>query len=198
MDKKLGSVAIFCGSNSGNDKIFRERAYEVGALLAKRDISLIYGGARVGLMGSVAKGAYENGGVVVGVMPTFLKIKELDNKEITKLVEVENMHERKMEMHNLSDGVITLPGGFGTFDELFEMLTWAQLSIHKKPIALYNINGFFDPLKSMLANMVDSGFLKKVYLQTIIIESDINIILNKMESYVAPDLEKWIHSSQDI
>src|SRR5579871_5059480 len=136
-------IVVFCGSSSGTDGVYAEQAYMTGATLAKLGIGLVYGGARVGLMGAVADGALAHGGEVIGVLPRFLSGKEIGHEGLTDLVLVDTMHERKMKMHDLSDGVITLPGGFGTMEEMFEMLTWGQLGIHRKPIGLLNIAGFY-------------------------------------------------------
>src|SRR5687768_1380717 len=137
----MKSVAIFCGSSSGSDSIYYSQAAMLGKILAHRKIQIVYGGAKVGLMGAVADGALKEGGKVIGVLPNFLKSKEIAHTGLTDLILVESMHERKLKMHELSDGIIALPGGFGTLEELFEMLTWSQLGLHKKPIGLLNING---------------------------------------------------------
>jgi len=129
---KLKSIVVFCGASEGYDNTYREVAYELGSYLATNKIRLVYGGAKVGLMGALADGALQNGGEVIGVIPNFLETSEIANKNITELVRVETMHDRKIKMHELSDGIITLPGGWGTMDEMFEMLTWAQLGLHKK------------------------------------------------------------------
>src|SRR5215203_5745857 len=143
-------VSVFCGSSLGTDEVFQKHAHFVGETLAIQKIGLVYGGANVGLMGAVADGALSKGGEVIGVLPNFLRAKEIAHKNLTQLILVETMHERKTMMNELSDGVIALPGGFGTLEEFFEMLTWAQLGLHKKPIALLNIGGFFDSLKSFI------------------------------------------------
>ena len=139
-------LTVFCGSSNGSNKIFKEEAYKLGQKLAENKIELVYGGANVGLMGVIADSVLENRGVAIGVLPNFLKKIEVEYKGLSELILVDSMHERKAKMNELSDGVITLPGGFGTLEEFFEMLTWAQLGLHKKPIAIYNIDGFFDDL----------------------------------------------------
>lgn len=185
-------ITIFCGSNFGNDKAFEEQAYELGKTLASLGIDVVYGGAKVGLMGTVANGALENGGNVVGVLPKFLVEKEIAHDSLTKLILVDTMHERKIRMHELSDGIIALPGGFGTLEEFFEMLTWAQLGLHKKPVALLNVNGFYDPLITMIQSMVDKGFLKEVYQRLIIWSDNIGDLLEGMENHEGPSVDKWI------
>ena len=188
----MKSITVFCGSSLGSLKIFQDQAYLLGQKLAQRNINLIYGGANVGLMGAVANGAVENRGTVIGILPNFLKEKEIAHEHLNELIVVETMHERKTKMNELSDGVITLPGGFGTLEEFFEMLTWAQLGLHKKPIAILNIDGFYDDLLRLVQNMVDKGFLKEVNQQMIIVSDNIDELLNKMVLYKPPLEEKWV------
>ncbi len=128
-------VTVFCGSSYGTDNLYKDQAFLLGQTLANQEIGLVYGGAKVGLMGAVADGVLSKGGEAIGVLPYFLQKKEVAHEQLTELILVETMHERKAKMNELSDGVIALPGGFGTLEELFEMLTWAQLGLHKKPIA---------------------------------------------------------------
>jgi uncharacterized protein (TIGR00730 family) len=188
----MNRITVFCGSSFGSEKTYELQAYLVGATLAKRKIGLVYGGARVGLMGAVADGAVENGGEAIGVLPEFMKGKEIQHEKLTELIMVSTMHERKMKMNELSDGVIALPGGFGTLEEFFEMLTWGQLGLHQKPIALLNINGFYNELLSFLQTMVDKGFLKEVNQKMLIAGNSIDEVLEKMHSYQAPTVSKWI------
>ena len=185
-------ISVFCGSSSGNDNIYLEQARLLGQTLASQNIELVYGGAKVGLMGALADGALNAGGKVIGVLPRFLQLKEIAHEGLTELILVDSMHERKMKMNELCDGVIAMPGGFGTLEEFFEMLTWAQLGLHKKPIAILNIDGFYDDLTSLIKRMVDSGFLKDSNRQMLLISSDINDLLDQMKNYVAPAVGKWI------
>jgi uncharacterized protein (TIGR00730 family) len=185
-------VTVFCGSSSGSDKIFEEQAYLLGKTLAENKIDLVYGGAKVGLMGAVANGVLQNGGKVIGVLPNFLSVKEIAHEELTELILVETMHERKTKMNELSDGVIALPGGFGTLEELFEMVTWAQLGLHKKPVAILNTNGFYNSLIEMIQKMVDAGFLKQINQQMLLTSDNISGVLEKMKNYQAPVVAKWI------
>ncbi len=185
-------VSVFCGSSLGTDEIFQKHAYLLGEALATQKIGLVYGGANIGLMGAVSDGALFKGGEVIGVLPNFLQAKEIAHKNLTQLILVDSMHQRKTTMNELCDGVIALPGGFGTLEEFFEMLTWAQLGLHKKPIALLNIDGFFDSLKNFIQTMVDKGFVKKQNRDMILISDNINDLLNQMKTYVAPSVEKWI------
>ena len=185
-------ITVFCGSSYGTEKIFEDTAYQLGKVLAEKKIGLVYGGAKIGLMGAVANGALNNGGHVIGVLPNFLKGKEIAHENLSKLIIVETMHQRKTKMNELSDGVIALPGGFGTLEEFFEMLTWAQLGLHEKPIAILNVNGFYDSLKELLQTMVDKGFLKKENQNMFLLGNDIEELINQMENYKAPSIVKWI------
>jgi hypothetical protein len=186
------AIAVFCGSSSGNNENYKKQAVRLGQMLAKKNIDLVYGGAKVGLMGAIAEGALNNGGKVIGVLPTFLKSKEIAHSELTELILVESMHERKTLMHEMSDGVIALPGGFGTMEEFFEMLTWSQLGLHKKPIGMLNIDGFYNALISLLDNMVEKGLLKPKNREMLLVDDNIDSLLYQMEQYIAPFVPKWI------
>ncbi|CAN1574571.1 COG1611 Predicted Rossmann fold nucleotide-binding protein [Flavobacteriaceae bacterium] len=186
-------ITVFCGSSSGTEEIYTSKATLLGETLAKRNIELVYGGAKVGLMGAVADGVLSEGGKVIGVLPNFLGSKEIAHPKLTQLILVDTMHERKTKMNDLSDGVIALPGGFGTLDELFEMLTWAQLGLHKKPIAILNVDGYYDALIVFVQTMVDKGLLKEVNQQMLLVSDTIDELLDKMENYVAPKVGKWIN-----
>ena len=188
----MKSVTVFCGSSFGSEDIYRREAEHLGQLLAEQNIKLIYGGAKVGLMGVIAGAALEAGGKVVGVLPQFLRSKEIAHEGLTELILVDSMHERKNRMHELSDGVIALPGGFGTLEELFEMLTWAQLGLHKNPIGLLNVNGYYDALIDLIHHMVDKGFLKPVNQKMLLSSDSVLELLQTMNNYVAPEVGKWI------
>ena len=164
----------------------------LGKALAQRNIELVYGGANVGLMGAVADSVLKNDGKAIGVLPSFLRSKEIAHTQITELIFVETMHERKTKMNDLCDGVIALPGGFGTLDELFEMLTWGQLGLHKKPIAILNVGGYFDSLIAFTQTRVDKGLLKEANQQMLLVSDSIDDLLGKMENYVPPSVGKWI------
>jgi len=179
----MKSIVVFCGSSDGYNEAYREAAYELGAMLATRNIRIIYGGAKMGLMGALADGALENGGEVIGVIPEFLKTTEVAHERLTQLITVETMHERKLKMHELSDGIITLPGGWGTMEELFEMLTWSQLGLHSKPVGLLNVNGYYDALKALTDNMVAEGFLNEFVNATLLINGSMDDLLAQMEAY---------------
>jgi uncharacterized protein (TIGR00730 family) len=188
-------ITVFCGSSFGTDAIYEQQAILLGKTLAAQNIDLVYGGANVGLMGAVADGVISGGGKVFGVLPNFLQQKEIAHTHLTELILVETMHERKTKMNDLSDGVIALPGGFGTLEEFFEMLTWAQLGLHQKPIAILNVNGFYDELISLLQTMVNKGFLKEVNQKMLLISDDIEDLLKQMKNYKAPAVGKWIDKS---
>ena len=188
----MKSIAIFCGSSNGSEEVYRSQAVLLGETLAQRNIRIVYGGAKVGLMGAVADAALNAGGNVVGVLPHFLRTKEIKHERLSELIMVESMHERKTKMHELSDGFIALPGGFGTLEELFEILTWAQLGLHKKPVGLLNVNGFYDSLQHLLDTMVEKGFLKEINYSMLLIGNDIAELLEKMNQYHAPAVGKWI------
>lgn len=187
----MKNIAVFCGSNSGTNPLYKEMALELGTKLAKNNIGLVYGGAKVGLMGAVANGALDNGGKVIGVLPSFLKEKELEHTLISQNIIVETMHERKAKMYDLSDGIITLPGGFGTLDETFEFLTWAQLTLHKKPTGILNIDGYYDKLLEFIEVSINSNFVKPEYHNLFIVDNNIDNLLERMKAYVPPLNDKW-------
>ncbi|WP_334126793.1 TIGR00730 family Rossman fold protein [Empedobacter brevis] len=189
-------LTVFCGSSNGSNKVFINEAYKLGKKLVENEIELVYGGANVGLMGIIADSVLENKGVAIGVLPHFLKKVEVEYKGLSKLILVDSMHERKAKMNQLSDGVITLPGGFGTLEEFFEMLTWAQLGLHKKPIAIYNIDGFYDDLLLFIKSMVTKGFLKQENYDMLIVSDDLDDLFDQIKNYVAPTVGKWINENQ--
>ena len=191
-------ITVFCGSSFGTDEIYEKQAFKLGEILAYRKIGLVYGGANVGLMNAVANGSINKGGEVTGVLPVFIKDKGIAHKNLTELILVNTMHERKTKMNELSDGVIALPGGFGTLEEFFESLTWGQLGLHKKPVGLLNINGYYDPLKILAKTMVEKGFLKEVNRKMLLISDDIESLLDLMENYIAPAIDKFIIRENNI
>lgn len=191
-------ITVFCGSSFGTDEIYEKQAFKLGVTLAERKIGLVYGGANVGLMGAVANGSLSKGGEVIGVLPVFIKDKGIAHKNLTELILVETMHERKTKMNEMSDGVIALPGGFGTLEEFFETLTWGQLGLHRKPVGLLNINGFYDSLKILAKTMVEKGFLREENRKMLLINDDIEKLLDVMENYIAPTIDKWIIRENNI
>jgi uncharacterized protein (TIGR00730 family) len=189
---ELKRICVFCGSNSGTRPEYTQAAENVGRLLVKQGCSLVYGGGKVGLMGTIADTVLAAGGEVIGVIPHALMLKEVGHTGLTKLRIVNTMHERKALMAELSDAFIALPGGYGTLDEFCEILTWAQLGLHNKPCGILNVNGYFDPLIELFQKSVAEGFLRKQHADMLMIESDPEILLKKMAAYQPPRTEKWI------
>lgn len=179
----MKSVAVFCASRPGTNPVYREAAQYVGKFLADKGFSIIYGGGRVGLMGAVADAALQAGGEVIGVIPYFLDKQELAHKELSELIMVKSMHERKMKMSELSDAVIALPGGFGTLEELTEMLTWSQLALHQKPIGILNINSYYDKMEQLFDQMQAEDFLHSEVRKIAIFDKDIAALLEKMQQF---------------
>lgn len=189
---QLKRMAVYCGSSAGTDEIYSQEAYRLGMIMAQRKIGLVFGGGKVGLMNSVANGVLDHGGEVTGVLPKFLDRVELAHEKLTEMVVVSTMHERKYRMYELSNGIIALPGGYGTLDELFEMLTWEQLGLHKKPVGILNTNGFYDSLLEFLHSMVCKGFLKKEYEDILLVSKNVPGLLELMENFQPPSVGKWI------
>ncbi|EDM43276.1 hypothetical protein SCB49_00937 [unidentified eubacterium SCB49] len=189
---KLKRICVFCGSSDGNDNEITNAAVELGTAFVKHEIELVYGAAKIGVMGTIAQTMLDNGGKVVGIIPGFLKVKEVVYEDLTELYVTENMHERKLMMQEKSDGFITLPGGFGTLEELFEVITWQQLGLHAKPIGLLNCNGFYDELIAMLKTMVSKGFLSEENYRLLIVDATVSGLLDKMEQFKAPKKPLWL------
>jgi uncharacterized protein (TIGR00730 family) len=189
----MKSAVVFCGANTGSNLMYAAAATEMGQALAQRQIHLVYGAGKVGLMGILADAALRSGGEVTGVIPFFLRKKEVCHEGLTKLYVVDSMHERKIKMAQLSDAVIVLPGGYGTLDEVFEMLTLAQLGQGQHPVGILNVNGFFTPLIQQMDLMVAEGFLKPANRGLAIVATSIPELLDRLEAYEAPPNEgKWI------
>lgn len=185
-------VCVFCGSGAGARPAYAAAARQVGAMLAERGIGLVYGGGRVGLMGEVADAALAAGGEAVGVIPKALLEKEIGHDGLTRLHVVGTMHERKTLMADLSDGFLTLPGGYGTLEEFCEVLSWAQLSIHEKPCALLNVGGYFDPLSAFLDAAVAEGFVRPEHRGFVLEDDDPGRLLDAMARYEPPRAKKWV------
>jgi uncharacterized protein (TIGR00730 family) len=192
----MKSISVFCGSSEGNDDYIISKAYELGVLFAQKEITLVYGAAKIGVMGKVAKGVLDNQGKTIGVIPEFLKLKEVYHTNLTELVVTKNMHDRKVIMYEKSDGFMILPGGFGTMDEFFEISTWGQLGLHTKPIGILNLNGFYDDLINLANNMVKKDFLKLENLNAIVIDETIDGLLDKMNNYKPLPVPKWLKKEQ--
>lgn len=196
MPQVIRSACVFCGSNSGQNPAFRAAAAELGGLLAREGVAVIYGGGNVGLMGVVADAALAAGGKVIGVIPHGLEVKELAHRGLTRLHVVDSMHERKALMAELADGFIALPGGLGTFEEFFEIVTWSQLGIHRCPCVLLNVAGYYDRLIAMLDHAVREELLKPQYRQMILVANTPAAALAAMRAYESPIVEQWIRRGQ--
>ncbi|MEY4926318.1 MAG: hypothetical protein RI894_754 [Bacteroidota bacterium] len=186
-------ICVYCGSSRGNNEIYRQAAAELGKTFAQRQIGLIYGGGRVGLMGLIAESAMKHGGEVTGIIPHFLNDSEgIAFDSITHVHVTDTMHTRKAMMYDMADGFIALPGGYGTLDEVFETVTWAQLGLHQKPIGLLNINGYYSHLVAHLDLMVREGFLSEKNRSMLLIADTLPELLQLMWHYKAPDSSKWL------
>ena len=186
-------LCVFCGSSAGSPPIYAEATRQMGQALAARDLGLVYGGGHVGLMGILADSVLASGGSVIGVIPQALVDKELAQAGLTELHVVTTMHQRKALMADLADGFMALPGAFGTADELFEILTWAQLGLHAKPIGLLNVAGFFDPLRAWLDHTVREGFLRSAHRRLLLEAEDPERLLDLLEQYrPVAETPKWI------
>lgn len=174
----MKSIAVFCGSRNGAHEIYTRGAIALGKELAKRNITLVYGGSSIGLMGTIADTVLQEGGKVIGVMPRMLAAREIAHKHLTELYIVETMHDRKAKMAELSDGFIAMPGGAGTLEEFFEVFTWAQIGIHNKPLGLLNVNEYYEPLRSVLNHMADEQFMSEEHRTLAYIEDDVTKLLD--------------------
>ncbi|OHY79376.1 TIGR00730 family Rossman fold protein [Marinobacter sp. AC-23] len=183
-------VAVYCGSRSGNEPLYAEKAKELGEFFGNNGIDLVFGGGHVGLMGIIADAVLASGGKVYGVIPEHLRDRELAHTGLTELFVVKDMHERKAKMAELADGFVALPGGIGTLEEIFEVWTWAQLGVHQKPCAFYNVNGFYNPLLEMVKTMVATGFVSQQYLDMIVLAQTPTDLVDGFRAY-APPQEKW-------
>jgi uncharacterized protein (TIGR00730 family) len=185
-------ICVFCGSNLGTNLAYRHAAMEVGRLLAEHAIELVYGGGNIGLMGGLADTVLAAGGRVIGVIPEALMAKEVGHQGLTELRIVGSMHERKALMADLSDGFIALPGGYGTFEEFCEVVTWSQLGLHAKPCAVLNVEGYYDPLLELFDRAVRQGFLRHENRKLVLEDSNPTELLRKMAEFVPIPADKWI------
>lgn len=191
----MKSVAVYCGSSAGTNEIYTQQAHEMGRVLAERNMTLVYGGGRVGLMGTVADSVMQHGGKAIGVIPDFLANKELAHNGLTELHIVKTMHERKLLMADLAEGFVAMPGGYGTLEELFEVLTWGQLGLHRKAIGLLNVEGYYDHLLRALDHMVQEGLLRGENRQQLLNNPTPNGIIDQMLAYVPVEVPKWLSPS---
>jgi uncharacterized protein (TIGR00730 family) len=199
----MQSICVFCGSNPGRDPAYRAAAEQLGRTLAERGIRLIYGAGNIGLMGAVADACLAAGGEVIGVIPEALMGKEVEGRHVehrtlTRLEVVDSMHTRKARMAELSDGFIALPGGFGTFEEFCEILTWGQLGFHVKPMGLLNVQGFYDPLLAMFDRAVSDGFLRPQNRAMALAGTDIDDLLARMATYQPEPVSKWLKAETQL
>lgn len=196
MANSIRNICVFCGSGTGRGESYRAAARELGRLMAARGYGLVYGGGRIGLMGEIAKAVLEAGGEAVGVIPHALLQREVGHGALTRLEVVDSMHERKARMAELADAFIAMPGGFGTFEEWCEIITWAQLGIHDKPCALLNVNGYYDPLLKLVDAAVTEGFIKPAHRQLFGVASSPADLLDRVASMPPANVEHWLSRSQ--
>ena len=187
----MKAISVFCGSNFNGNPVLLKAVHHLADVMVEKKISLVFGGGRVGVMGLIADAVLQRGGIAIGVIPKFLMDKEVGHTGLTELIITENMHQRKQKMADLSDGVITLPGGFGTMEEFFEVLTWLQLGIHGNPIGLLNIDGFYDPLLMQIDLMVENKFLKPLNRDLVIAENEPRILIERMEKFDSKPDDVW-------
>jgi uncharacterized protein (TIGR00730 family) len=185
-------ICVFCGSNIGSHPDYRDAAERLGSFLAGKQIGVVYGGGRVGLMGALADGALAAGGEVIGVIPEKLKSLEVNHEGLTELFVVDSMHARKAMMAHLSDGFIAMPGGWGTLEEVFEVTTWTQLNYHRKPVGLLNVRGYFNRLLEFVDHAADSGFIRPVHRELMQAAATPEALFEKLERVEIPELAKWI------
>lgn len=192
----MQSLCVFCGANFGTRPEYADAARAVGRLLAERRIRLVYGAGNVGLMGALADACLAAGGEVIGVIPYALVRHEVAHRGLTELRVVNSMHERKAMMADLSDAFMALPGGLGTFEELFEVWTWAQLGLHQKPLGLLNVESYFDPLVAMTHHGMEEGFLRQKHLDSLLVDTDAAKLLHSLENFAPSFTPKWIERDQ--
>ncbi len=192
----IHSLCVFCGANFGTRPEYTDAARGVGRMLAERGIRLVYGAGNVGLMGALADACLAAGGTVIGVIPDSLVRHEVAHLGLTELRIVNSMHERKAMMADLSDAFMALPGGLGTFEELFEIWTWAQLGLHQKPLGLLNVAAYFDPLIAMVQHGMQEGFLRQKHLDSLVVDADAAKLLQAMDTFAPTFTPKWIERDQ--
>ena len=195
-DQGMRRLCVFCGSSLGHNKAYAEMAEAMGALLARRGIGLVYGGGNVGLMGVIADAVIDHGGEVIGVIPQPLADREIAHARISELRVVDSMHTRKAMMAELADGFVAMPGGVGTFEEFFEVVTWTQLGVHRKPCGLLNVSGFYSPLAAFIDQAVSEGFIKPIHRAAIVVDDDPERLLDSLTSIKLPDVPRWIRREE--
>jgi len=190
--RRVRSLCVYCGSSPGADPAYAEAAAALGALVARRGMALVYGGGHVGLMGVVAEAALAEGGEVHGVITRALQEREVAHHELTSLTVVETMHERKAAMADRADAFAMLPGGFGTLDEFFEVVTWTQLGVHAKPCGLLDVSGFFTPLLALIDHATQERFIRPEHRASVVVDTDPAALLDRLATWSPPVLEKWL------
>ena len=185
-------ICVYCGSAVGASSVYVQMAEKLAIELVKRNIELVYGGAQLGVMGSIANSVLAAGGSVIGVLPVGLFRTEVPHDGLTQLIEVSSLHERKAKMAEISDAFIALPGGLGTLEELFEILTWAQLGLHKNPVGILNVNGFYDKMLDYLDHAVAEKFIRLQHREMIVVDADIESMFEKFSQYEPPIGQKWV------
>jgi uncharacterized protein (TIGR00730 family) len=196
IERVLKSLCVFCGANHGKRPAYREAAHQLGALLAQRQITLVYGGGNVGLMGTVADACLVAGGRVIGVIPRALAEKEIAHAGLTEMHVVGSMHERKAMMADLADAFLSLPGGFGTWDEFCEALTWSQLGLQKKACSFLNVEGYYDALLTLAERAEEDGFIRPEHRQLLLVDTDAERLLHKLQTFEVPYVPKWVDRSE--
>lgn len=192
----MKSIAVFCGANAGNNPAYAAAATKLGQLMAAQSIRLVFGGGKVGLMGTIADAILAKGGEAIGVIPQSLIDREVAHTGLTEQHVVKTMHERKALMASKSDAFIAMPGGFGTLDEINEIITWNQLGIIKKPVAFYNVNGFYNKFLEFISDSVREGLVKQEFVNKLIVESDAEMLLQKLTTYADAESEDWVDSER--
>ncbi|AUU00596.1 TIGR00730 family Rossman fold protein [Morganella morganii] len=189
--RDIKRIAVYCGSAAGASEIYRLEAVKFARILVEQGITLVYGGASVGIMGTVADTVLREGGKAIGVIPALLEGREIAHKNLTELHRVSTMHERKSKMIELADGFVALPGGFGTLEEFAEVFTWSQIGLHQKPVGLMNINNYYDPLLSLISKMTDEQFMQEKYRHMAVVETDGNALIRHFRDYEAPAVKTY-------
>ena len=190
--QSIKKVCVFCGASPGSDNLYREEAQQFGSILAKNNYELVYGGGSTGMMGFIADACLNAGGKVTGVIPSFLIAKEVGHTGLTEMIEVDSMHTRKQKMADIADAFVALPGGMGTMDELCEIVTWAQLGLHQKPIGILNTADYFTPFIQFLEHMVTQRFLSTDNRKIIVEDKQPEALIEKLLNYNSPKTEKWL------
>jgi uncharacterized protein (TIGR00730 family) len=193
---EIRRICVFCGSNSGKDPVYRKATVAMGKTIVRRELELVYGGGSVGLMGILADTVLEAGGSVTGIIPRALESRDVLHHGLTTVHVVDDMHTRKAKMEELADAFITLPGGYGTLEELFEVVTWAQLGLHRKPIGMLNPAGYFDGLLDCIDSAVAEGFIKPEHRRLLVVGAEPDALLDALERHQPPEVEKWIREGE--